>query len=97
MHRSEGVRPTWGIWLARNCTSLAMCASQTLEGPHADSRELVDLRVTEALKGHGECHFFELVTDVSTDHGWEGGRETETEGLEGKKKCESDRSNLRRP
>jgi hypothetical protein len=87
MHRSEGARPTRDNWLARNRTGLAMCASQTLEGPDADSRELVDLRVTEALKGHGECHFLKLVTDESTNHGWEGGREGDGDrGTGGKKK-----------
>ena len=85
MHRSEGAWLTQDIWLARNPIGLAMCALQMLEGPHTDSCVLMDLRVTEALKGHGECHFFEIITDVSTNHGWAGGQETETEGMEGKK------------
>ena len=46
-----------------------MCVSEPLEGSYADSRELMDLQVGEALEGHGESHLFELVRDMAANHG----------------------------
>ena len=70
MNRSEGGRPTWGNGLARKFTGLAMPTSQTFEGSHADSREFMDFRVTEALERHGKSHFFEVIRDMTANHAW---------------------------
>jgi hypothetical protein len=59
--------------------ALAMSTSKSLEGSHTYSHVFMDLRVAEALEGHGEHHFFELIRDVMTDHGREGGRHKRVE------------------
>jgi hypothetical protein len=74
MHGGEGAWPTGGDWFVRHLPNLTMRAFETLDGSHADSCEFADLEVTEALEGHRESHFLELVRDVSTNHGWEGRR-----------------------
>ena len=49
-----------------------MRTSQSLEGPYADAREFVDLWVSEALEGHGESHLFQLIRDMTANHGGRG-------------------------
>jgi hypothetical protein len=59
-----GLRDTSPIWRYVLCTRLM---DRTLI-----PGEFVDLQVMEALEGHRESHFLELVRDVTTNHGWEG-------------------------
>jgi hypothetical protein len=72
LHGSEDAQPTRHECFAQHLPDLAIHALQTLDGPHTDSREFVDVRVTEALKGHRESHFLELVRNEPADHGCEG-------------------------
>jgi hypothetical protein len=69
MHRGEGARPTGSDWFARNHPSLAIHSLHMLDGPHTNSGEFVDLQVMETLEGHRESHFFDVVRDVTTNHG----------------------------
>ena len=80
MHGSEVMWPTWDNWLAGNLTRLAVCTSKSLKGSHTYSCVFMDLQVVEALEGHEESHFFELIRDVMTNHGWLGGRHRGVEG-----------------
>ena len=51
-----------------------MCVSQPLEGSYADSRELMDLRVGEALERHVKFHLFELIRYMAANHGPQTGK-----------------------
>jgi hypothetical protein len=47
-----------------------MQASHPLEGPLTNSRKFANLRVRDALEGHGERHLLDVIGDVAADHWW---------------------------
>ena len=69
LHRCEVAWSTRVEGLLGNLAGAAMSASQSLDGPYADTRVLVNIRVRDTLEGHRKGHLLELVRDVAANHG----------------------------